>query len=564
MINSLSLVVHGESGVGKSWLGDTAPKPALVLDAEGGSRFTQSRKIAWDGVGAPPVPDGTWDTCVVTTRSFTQVASVYQWLASGQHGFRSVVLDSLTEIQKRCFVPDTEVLTPTGWQRLDELDVDASVAQWSPDGTISFATPSDRQTLPFYGELVSMPSVSSALLVTPDHRQPTLTQAGTFEVRQAETVRRGLRLPVAGIAAGQTDGPTTDEARLLAAYQADGTDPGHGKLYWGFTKERKIARLEALLDVVGASYKKTTYGSGITKFSVDRSSVPALDRWMPRKRWEWSALNWPLETRIALLEELRHWDGSHALTDRIEYVSAEPQNRDVVCALGALSGYASAVRVNGRVTLVSRTWRRLDKVERVAYAGEVRCLSVPSGFLLTRRKGKVTVSGNCLDDVAGIEQPTQADWGALLRRMEALVRQFRDLTMHPTKPLEAVVLICMTSEKGARFRPHVQGQLGITLPYFVDVVGYLFVQNDESGGLARRLLVQPAGQYDAKDRTNRLGQVVENPNVEQMIAAIYGVGTTAADPAGGAVEAGWLADPDGSGNLRYWDGQAWTEHISPT
>lgn len=252
MINSLSLVVHGESGVGKSWLGDTAPKPALVLDAEGGSRFTQSRKTFWDGRSEPPQPDGTWDTCIVTTRSFPQVAQVYQWLASGRHGFRSVVLDSLTEIQKRC-----------------------------------------------------------------------------------------------------------------------------------------------------------------------------------------------------------------------------------------------------------------------------------------------------LDDVAGVEQPTTQDWGALLRRMEMLVRQFRDLTMHPTRPLEAVVLICMTSEKGARFRPHVQGQLGITLPYFVDVVGYLFVQPDETGQLQRRLLVQPAGQFDAKDRTNRLGQVVEDPNVEQMIAQIYGVPQPAAAPAPGPQVGDTMTAEDG-------------------
>lgn len=226
---SLSLVVHGESGVGKSWLADTCPKPLLVLDAEGGSRFTPSRKTYWDGVSAPPAFDGTWDTCVVVTRSFSQVNQVFQWLNSGQHPFVSVAMDSLTEIQKRC-----------------------------------------------------------------------------------------------------------------------------------------------------------------------------------------------------------------------------------------------------------------------------------------------------LDDVSGVDQPTQQHWGALLRQMEKLVRDFRDLTMHPTKPLQSVVFICLTSQKSDRFRPHVQGQLGITLPYFVDVVGYLFVQPDETGALRRRLLVQPSGQYDAKDRTNRLGQVVEDPSVELMIHQIYG------------------------------------------
>jgi hypothetical protein len=33
----------------------------------------------------------------------------------------------------------------------------------------------------------------------------------------------------------------------------------------------------------------------------------------------------------------------------------------------------------------------------------------------------------------------------------------------------------------------------------------------------------------------------------------------AAEP---AVPAGWYADPSGRFELRYWDGAAWTEHVS--
>ena len=37
---------------------------------------------------------------------------------------------------------------------------------------------------------------------------------------------------------------------------------------------------------------------------------------------------------------------------------------------------------------------------------------------------------------------------------------------------------------------------------------------------------------------------------------------TAAAPAESAVPAGWYADPSGRYELRYWDGNAWTEHVS--
>lgn len=104
MKNTLTMLLHGESGVGKSWLGDTAPYPRLVLDLEGRARYTPSGpKIGWDpAVGPPPVADGTWTTCVVTVSDFDTLQQVYQWLRSGQHQFKSIIIDSLMEAQKRC------------------------------------------------------------------------------------------------------------------------------------------------------------------------------------------------------------------------------------------------------------------------------------------------------------------------------------------------------------------------------------------------------------------------------------------------------------------------------
>jgi hypothetical protein len=101
---SLSLLVHGESGVGKSWLADTVPAPRLVLDAEGRAQYTPSGpKVYWDPrQSGPPAYDGTWETCIVNVVDFETLSTAYKWLRSGQHQFVSVVIDSLMEAQKRC------------------------------------------------------------------------------------------------------------------------------------------------------------------------------------------------------------------------------------------------------------------------------------------------------------------------------------------------------------------------------------------------------------------------------------------------------------------------------
>jgi hypothetical protein len=63
----------------------------------------------------------------------------------------------------------------------------------------------------------------------------------------------------------------------------------------------------------------------------------------------------------------------------------------------------------------------------------------------------------------------------------------------------------------------------LSLPYFVDVVGYLHTQNNaETGQLERKLLVTGIPGFIAKDRTNMLGYEVADPNVSTMLTQIYG------------------------------------------
>jgi hypothetical protein len=53
----------------------------------------------------------------VAVQDFGILNKVYQWLNAGRHPFRSVTIDSLTEIQKRCkdVVGGTETLTERNW-----------------------------------------------------------------------------------------------------------------------------------------------------------------------------------------------------------------------------------------------------------------------------------------------------------------------------------------------------------------------------------------------------------------------------------------------------------------
>lgn len=104
MDRGLTLLVHGETGSGKSSIAVTSPAPRLLLDIESGYRFLPIKTIKWDPMReAPPVYDGTWDTVVVVVHDYNTVLRVYEWLRSGQHQFRSLIIDSISELQVRLF-----------------------------------------------------------------------------------------------------------------------------------------------------------------------------------------------------------------------------------------------------------------------------------------------------------------------------------------------------------------------------------------------------------------------------------------------------------------------------
>ena len=130
-----------------------------------------------------------------------------------------------------------------------------------------------------------------------------------------------------------------------------------------------------------------------------------------------------------------------------------------------------------------------------------------------------------VDSIAGSAAMKLNDYGTLLRKIEALVRAFRDLTMHSQRPVDVVVFVCATQEKGTDhpvMRPALIGRMSEALGYYVDCMLYLSVQASADGKLERRGLVAQVEGYAAKDRTGRLGVTIDGPTIPAMLDTIYG------------------------------------------
>ena len=334
----------------------------------------------------------------------------------------------------KCYDSETEVLTEQGWVGFPALEPGVAVAQWN-EGQVSFAAPLAYLDKPHKGEMCRLESQAADLLVTPDHKMvyrprhnpKTCRPEHREELRQceAQALPKTGHLPHAGV----KEGPGEDQGprallRLIVAFQADGTwmyknaeeEAGGVPSYldFGFTKARKTKRLTAILTGLGMPYKVTTTGTVNPRTRVWVTSHPHIDRmWAllgPRKHFGPWLLRLPLAARKIFLAELPLWDGTKG-KEHTNYNTADEVNADWVQACAVISGQAARKyrhpRPGGgrpmfRVSLPGgqkrrREWSQLSRLRRtqVPFSGRVYCVEVPAGFLLVRRRGKVTVSGNC-------------------------------------------------------------------------------------------------------------------------------------------------------------------------
>lgn len=108
------------------------------------------------------------------------------------------------------------------------------------------------------------------------------------------------------------------------------------------------------------------------------------------------------------------------------------------------------------------------------------------------------VQQRLIDHLAGAKQLKLEHWGALLRQVTQMTRQFRDLITNPVKPLWGICFITGTTmdKQTGKWRPLLQGASQEFVPYFVDVLGYLGAMPDGS----RHLLIGPHPQYETGER----------------------------------------------------------------
>jgi hypothetical protein len=115
------------------------------------------------------------------------------------------------------------------------------------------------------------------------------------------------------------------------------------------------------------------------------------------------------------------------------------------------------------------------------------------------------------------------EWGKNIEQIRKLVRAFRDLPMNCI--MTALAQYDKDQKTGiVKGKPSLSGKLANEVAGFLDIVVYMYTKVVDSE-IRRLVLSTPTDTQVAKDRSDRLPMVIENPDMQTLYNLITGATT---------------------------------------
>lgn len=312
-----------------------------------------------------------------------------------------------------CFSQDTEILTENGFVRFDCLQ-NEKVAQYNcEDKTVDFITPLRKIKNKASKGLLHISSDNNFdMLLTPKHELLINGKKVTAEKAVSATYNK---IKVAGLGCG-VESELLPWEKFAICYQADGSLHNANKdgsciLAFSFSKERKIEKFLELMKETGYSFNEVV-GQNERNLNIKpRRRFMVYLKGVPNKTindyFKLERLS-SLKAK-AIVEYLNIWDGHVASKNTYLYTTTNLKMADFYQAIGVLAGYKTKLskvkdersekfsdcyrlHINLNTDEVSTQYwnKKFQKYDDFVY-----CVEVPTGNIITRRNGKVVITGNC-------------------------------------------------------------------------------------------------------------------------------------------------------------------------
>ena len=311
-----------------------------------------------------------------------------------------------------CVDGETEFLTNTGWKKISEYKVGDYVAVYD-EGQIRFEQPK-RYIENGPSEFIHFKNTRNDQVVTPNHTMILEHNGKERKVLAEEAVKlpKNYWKTINTFSyTSQGLGLSENMLRLHVAYKADGScttkdNKRHNESaksihVFGFKKQRKIDRLVGLLNAENIPFTIKKYRDDVTYIYTHIPNVT--------KRFSWKYDQISKSDAEIIFSEVFKWDGNEIT---LRFSSIHKDDSDFIQYIGSLIGYRGTVttEVNSgfnpgaliyRVGFTNQITSRLgERVEHNFNGQNSYCFTVSSGKWVSRRSGKISVTGNCNEGFA--------------------------------------------------------------------------------------------------------------------------------------------------------------------
>lgn len=306
-----------------------------------------------------------------------------------------------------CLTGDHEVLTDTGWKRLDSW-TGGRIAVWNANSSAVSFQAAKQVSFDYSGQMYTYTDVRIDQCSTPDHKMRAKPRNDKpwedMTVEEMASCRPTIPLNGYRYYRGCANSAWL---RVLIMTQADGFYTADGSIRFHFRKKRKIERCKMLLRKAEIPFTQSgVYKSGTSVISIPARAVPLWLRQFRSKTFGF----WLFEENPDIFfDELPNWDGYYPAPNSIQYTTCNKQNADIVQALAHMSGRTCNMRVkkhsklheNWKDAYVLDIWLNSSGTHEIRnkptisdFTGKVYCAVTSTGYFLVRRNGKVWITGN--------------------------------------------------------------------------------------------------------------------------------------------------------------------------
>ncbi len=356
-----------------------------------------------------------------------------------------------------CHGEGTEILTLKGWIDFKNITSNTEVIQYDIEtDTMTSVLPTNIINKPYKGKMHRIKNQTYNALLTPNHNIIYRTRSGNVmkkTIKEITKFNSDMKLPFSGKLLHDGIQELTPIERLRIAIQADGSsrfwNKNGEKIRRGLEtnshtyeisvkKERKKLRLKNLIIESGLTYRE---------FEVSRPQYVKYEIDFPTdydlKQFNWVNLsdksqNWCND----FIEELIEWDGTrlegkgNAKNCLMKYSTTNKLCADKVQAIGILAGYRTNIntktdnRKDSYKDVYTVSFVNTENYSSITYTptiedydGNIYCVTVPTGCIVTRYNNKVLISGN--------SEVRHKDAYARLLRILGLEEEFRTVIEIP-------------------------------------------------------------------------------------------------------------------------------------